>query len=229
MILILCFLALAGQGIACAQEVSSHKMTDYRYQAIGTLLNNYARATTFLELWPKNAELSLHIADKHDAVAVLLKDQSGHLLAQCQGASRIVLLNGKTSQKNLHYLGQCEHFDITFAADITSQFGSSWKQGFDEMLTLGDYLFIEAPVARSPYYKEIKSYLKKHGAKKIAMPPADLAQVVGNIYLVHTPKKYLIKRRWKYSSSWKLGNIRLKVPSIRKSSLKRKRSPLGLP
>lgn len=200
---------------------------EYRYYALKPLLKQYQRPITFLHLWPNKSNVALAIAQKYDCVSVILDPQADHFLDACAAQDNMVLLNNDLSVKELRYLGECEHIDVTLLGNVAENFSSEWKKAIDNALTMGDYTIIEAPLANSKLYRQVTEYIRKKGGERIGLPSYQITSHAGELYQCTTMKKHLIKRRWNYKNAWHLGEYTIESSFASKQFIKKKTKPKG--
>lgn len=126
---------------------------DQRYQAIKTILDQYKREITVLDLGAKLGYYSFRIAnDYQNSTCVMLESSysepqlADQLLTLCKlntNLNNIVLLKNKISQKDLAHLTDCEHFDVVLALDFVIDKDLNWKKTIDTILTLGNTILIQ--------------------------------------------------------------------------------------
>jgi len=222
---VLFFMLLLNNTISLA--VSGH--TQYRFEALKPLLNNYERPWTYLELWADQGELASKIASKYNAVCIMTEfAQSDALFTLCKQNSvlkNLIAVKNDLSVQNLINLGDCEHVDFTFIPDVTSQYKEEWQEAIKAALNLGDYIAIEAPALSSVNHQQVASYLETKGGKLIANPPAELKEVAGSIYLFSIHKKTLLRRYWQYQKEIRLGEYTIKSTFKEKKLIKEKLKP----
>jgi hypothetical protein len=124
----------------------------WQYEAIKTILDQYKRQITVLDLGAKLGYYSFRIAhDYPDSTCVMLEGNYkepqlvDQLLTLCKlntNLNNIVLLKNKISQKDLAQLTDSEHFDVILALDFVSNEDLNWKKTIDTILKLGNNIFI---------------------------------------------------------------------------------------
>ena len=210
-----------------AAHTPLNEQDEYRYRSIKPLIKAFQRPVTFMHLWPNKSQLGIAFAQKYESVSIILDPHAADLINACTDVNTIVLLNTDLSIKQLRYLGECEHIDITLVSDLTKIFESDWKKAIDQALTMGDYIIIEAPQATSKQYRPAIDYLKKKGGVLIGTPPSEIANQIGELYQFTLMKKYLIKRRWNYKNVWHLGEYTIESTFNVKNFIKKKIKPKG--
>lgn len=112
--------------------------------------------------------------------------------------NNIVLLGEELlSLENLKQLGECEHFDIVLAFDITCYSQEKWKEIIDTLLQLGDHIIIETPFKGSlDYKKKVKEYFI-HNKGRIIM------QAKNDLFLFTVNRTTLSRTYWgKFKLAW---------------------------
>ncbi|MCX5921899.1 MAG: hypothetical protein NTX86_01065 [Candidatus Dependentiae bacterium] len=219
------FLMANASSLLKAQELTLNPTSLSHYQALQPLLNHYQRPITFLELWPETGQLSCHVAKNYNSVCVMIDAKCAqNLLSACQKCNNVVLLKQNLSINDIHSLGECEHFDVTFVPDIANRFPTTWQKVINELMKLGDYLIIQAPAQGAPLCQAITDYIQK----KRGEPLSDVCtNEQGILYVLNTPKKHIIKRRWNYEKTWELGEYTIESTFAKKKFIKHKKKPAG--
>lgn len=200
---------------------------DYRYYALKPLLKQYTRPVTFMHLWPNKSNVALALAEKYDCVNIIVDPQASRFINSCAAYNNVLLLNSDLSVKELRYLSECEHIDVTLINNLVDIFPNDWKKAIDQALTMGDYIIFEAPITQSKNYRSFVDYLKKKGGERISCPNSSIAQQTGELYQCASMKKYLIKRRWNYKKNWTLGEYTVESSFAAKNFIKNKIKPKG--
>lgn len=218
---------LLGSAFPVLARMPLETADSYRYYALKPLIKQYQRPITFMHLWPNTSKVALAIAQKYDCTSIIIDPQAHYFMPECSEHNNIVLLNADLSIKEMGYLGECEHIDVTLVNNIADIFSSNWKKAIDHALTMGDYTIIEAPISNSKLYRPVTDYIKKKGGIRIGIPSSSIANTAGEIYQCAPMKKYLIKRRWNYKKSWTLGEYTIESSFTEKKFIKTKSKPKG--
>lgn len=161
--------------------------SDRYYCVMSSLLDQYQRPFTMLELGAMPGQLSFKIAENHDAVSVIIaSDNTPELFNTCckNHLNNVVLLNHKLSTFDLYRLGECEHFDVVVATDIQKLFGEKWQKAINSLLSLGEHMFIEVPTED----EELREYVASKGGEHVSE----------SLYYFKVEKQCLYRRRWGY-------------------------------
>lgn len=217
--------------IFCADVSQDQAIATYRYEAIKKLLKKYKRPFTFMELWAQQGDLSFSVAQKYkNSVCVMTESAQSDLLVQrCKtqaALSNVIALNIDLSIEDLISLGECEHIDVVMVPNL-HRFKDEWKKAFDAALTLGDHIIIEAQFNDQKLAEKVEAYCLKHGGECLETPPAELSKYTGKLYLFSMNKKYILRRRWKYSKECNLGEYTIKSSFEEKKLIKEKKRPEG--
>lgn len=212
-------------------HASEDQIAEYRYDAMKKLLKKYERSFTFMELWANHGDLTFKIAEKYNAVCIMLEhDHSTSLLKKCQDneekIKNIVLLKEDLSVSDLVRFGECEHIDVSFFPDLTERF-DNWREAIEASLTFGDFTICEAPSKKSAKKDKVEQFMKEKGGELLARPSAELENEVGALYQFNTAKKYLIRRRWNYNKDQRVGEYTIKSSFTEKKLIKEKKRPAG--
>jgi hypothetical protein len=203
----------------------------YRYEGIKPLLDKYKRPFTVLELWAHDGSLTFEIAQNYDAVCIMTEvDNADSLFKLCEKNSyldNILLLKYDLSIRSLKKFGECEHIDVVILPDITQKFQDKWKSALEAALTLGDHIIIESPQATSSFYNDFMSFIAQKKALSLAKPDSKTGEIHGELLLISMNKKYLIKRRWEYKKSFRVGEYRIESNFVQKKFIKEKQQPKG--
>lgn len=154
------------------------------YNAIKPILDRYKRPITVLDLGAGQGYFTFRIAKDYDSTCIMVEDNSDssqradQLLELCHlnsNLKNIVLLNKKLSLKELKKLGDCEHFDVVLAFDYINPKDCEWNQTVNEILRLGDNIFIQTPwsnvSSENATQKNVVEYLVKQAGKLILQTP----------------------------------------------------------
>jgi hypothetical protein len=150
---------------------------EQRYQIIKTILDQYKRPITVLDLGAKLGYYSFRIAhDYPDSTCVMTEGSYkepqlvGQLLSLCKlntNLNNIILLKNKIFQEDFTRLADCEHFDVVLAFDFVSDNDLTWKKKIDTILRLGDNVLIQTSndsLSKNENINEIDAYLyQKNG------------------------------------------------------------------
>lgn len=144
---------------------------EQHYKVLTTLLGNYTRPITILEIGVDAVFYTRAIADHYDSTNIVLllhKLCSGEHRKIEQEYDNVVLLNPRRmTLEKLRTLGRCEHFDVVIMHGIPSGLKTDhvlqqeWRTTIDLVLALGDFVFIEIP-ANASLYKTYLEYKKGH-------------------------------------------------------------------
>jgi hypothetical protein len=222
------FIGALAWGIFNFLPIHADAIFDYRYAALKPLLKKYTRPFTMLELWAGNAEISLQAAQKFNAVCVIAEESNGgeiYKRLQADHAENIILLKRNLSINELESLGECEHIDVVIVPDISGRFEMLWKKAIDAILTIGDFVCIQAPCKSDPLHSAMTAYLLEKGGKVIATPDKKLSKEIGELYLFTMNKKYIIKRRWNYAKQCNIGEYTIESNFTDKRLIKQKKKP----
>lgn len=163
------------------------------YRAIATLLDNYTRPITLLDVHPTTT-MPFHLAATYDGVFVMVDSSSSdELLNTCRHSalSNIVLVRNSLQPHTLELLGECEHFDVVIACDFVHRCGNVWQETIEKLLELGNHLFIEIPSSCT----KIKQYLLKKEAMVVA------TRSHNELFLISKEKKHLKRRSWNFQNT----------------------------
>ena len=176
-----------------------------RYKAIASVLSQFRRPITVLDIGAAEGYMSLRIAHDFDATCVMVEHQSGEsggfLKDLCElntDRDNIILLYKRITAEELKFLSESEHFDVVIALNVLHHFpAEKWQMAANAVLDLADYAIIETPAAEDKYscgrvnLPGIINFLEKNNGKIIAKTAR-----------VHTSpdtfaKTYLVKGRGK--------------------------------
>ena len=93
---------------------------DQRYSIIQSLLDQYTRPITVLDLGANQGYYSLRIAHDYNAVCVMVEANT-HLLDICKThneLTNLILLNTTFTPAELQRLSDCEDFDVVLALNL---------------------------------------------------------------------------------------------------------------
>jgi len=154
------------------------------YNAIKPILDRYKRPITVLDLGAGQGYFTFRIAKDYDSTCIMVEDngdsfrRADQLLELCHLNSNlhnIVLLNKRLSLQELQKLADCEHFDVVLAFDYVNPEDCNWKQTVDEILHLGDNIFIQTPwsnvSSENTTTKNVVKYLANQSGKLILQTP----------------------------------------------------------
>src|SRR3990167_10853245 len=189
---------------------SNHQQPEERYKVIESMLKNYKRPFTMLDIGAAQGYHSLMAAWQFpDSVFVMLEGnnnaypkQGDSLLSICINNTQlnnIIHLNKSIYIEDLLNLSKCEHFDVVLVLNILHWLGGQWKSAIDVLMYLGDNIIIETPPAEeSEEKRQIIAYLQSLGAKKIAEVPRHVGiDKVSPMFLLKSDKsKSLEKSTW---------------------------------
>lgn len=118
-------------------------------QLIESLIKKYNRPITVLEIGQDSIDYLFPIASKYNiaGVGILLGDPR-NAITQIYNKKykNIVVLNPKKFDYNsIGMLSRCEYFDVVIIHDIYPLIKKEKKNSIDELLSLGNYTFIELP------------------------------------------------------------------------------------
>jgi len=190
------------------------KDCEIRYPYIKSILDNYKRPVTMLDIGASEGYFSLRVAGEYDSTCVMIEGDKTLLLPQIcklnKSLNNVVVLEKFITPNDLKELGECEHFDLVIAFNVIHQMKDAWKETIDYLMTLGDHILIETPPigCRTAANKEllplIEAYLSQHKHGKIigkvprygrpGMPGPD--QKYSNLYLFQMHKNVLPKPTW---------------------------------
>ena len=216
---------------ASVKQSSEHAIISYQYESCKQLLKQYQRPFTVLELFAGNGNLSFTIAKKYNAVCVILEPKRHEqLFDRCvrhTELKNIVLTTHNCSLADLVRLGECEHFDVIFAPDLTQHYGSKWQEALSAILTFGDHIILQTPPKNSKLRSVVEQYCAKKGGHCIAPSPEPIKNHIGNLYLFTQNKKFLARRRWDYFKDQRPGEYIIKSSFTEKILIKEKIRPQG--
>lgn len=196
------------------------KDCEIRYPSIKKILDNYKRPFTVLDIGASEGYFSIRIAAEYDCTCVMIEGDNALLLPEIcrlnKPLSNLIVLEKFITPKDLKELGECEHFDVVLAFNVIHQMKNAWKETIDNLLTLGDNIFIENPPpdCRTAANKEvlplIDAYLAQDKKGKVigqvprygrpGLPSPD--QKYSNVYLFEMNKNVLNKNK---KNDWKKG------------------------
>lgn len=201
-------------------------LTNYYFEALKILLEQYKRPFTVMELFARKGELTFAIASNFQQAACIMigHNKAKELLNSCiiHDYQNIVFLNHKLSLDDLYKFSECEHIDVTFVPDITKKF-KDWRKGINEVLTLGDYIIIEAPSPTSKLYHSVINYFQELQGELFAQPSSDI--LAGELYLFKAFKKFLLRRRWEHPHKERIGEYTIESSFTEKKFIKDKKKP----
>jgi len=190
------------------------KDCEIRYPNIKKILDNYKRPFTVLDIGASEGYFSIRIAAEYDCTCVMIEGDNTLLLPEIchlnKPLSNLIVLEKFITPQDLKELGECEHFDVVLAFNVIHQMKNAWKETIDNLLTLGDNIFIENPPpdCRTAANKEvlplIEAYLAQNKKGKVigqvprygrpGLPVPD--QKYSNVYLFEMDKNVLNKPTW---------------------------------
>jgi hypothetical protein len=201
-------------------------LTNYYFNALKTLLDQYKRPFTMMELFAKKGDLIFAIASNFKEAACIMISRRGsqELLNSCikQNYENIILLSHRLLIGDIFKFSECEHIDVTFISDISKKF-KDWKNAIDQILTLGDYIIIEAPSQSSKMYHSIIHYFEENNGELFAQPSPNIA--AGELYLFKVFKKFLLRRRWEHPHKERIGEYTIESSFTEKKFIKDKKKP----
>ena len=162
------------------------------YQSIESLLAQYKRPITLLEIHQEGPCYSFEITNDYDATCVVLAKSENvqPIKAAYESLSApekfIVLSKGITHDRLLH-LADCEHFDITLALHLPKNLK---KELFNPILNLGDYVVIDLSE------NEEKNLFNEKQKAEIEEKVLLCSLATTKVYLLKTNKKHLKRRTW---------------------------------
>ncbi len=155
---------------------------------IDSLLQWYNRPFTVLTIAPEEPANMLNLAAKFRSSVFVLLAPAPIVIKGLydEKPENVIALDQQASLWALHRLGECEHFDVTFAPRLFEIFGENWRCALHTMLSLTDYTLFYVP--KNYLHSETAVYLKSLGA----------ILVEGNkrLYMVYRPKTALIRKTW---------------------------------
>lgn len=162
-----------------------------RYTIIQSLLNQYQRPFTTIDICADQGYYSLRIAHDYNSVNVMIEGNN-QLLEICKAhteLSNIILLNFFIAPNILQHLSECEHFDVVLALNALRKFGADWMQAAEAILNMGDHIFIEIWAED----KEIEGYIVAKGGQLLATLPADQDTA---LYMIKSSNHFLRRKTW---------------------------------
>lgn len=110
---------------------------------VQSLLNNYTRPVTVLEITDRARPLSACIAQKHSrSVFVVLSMPYGERVPENSADNLVILRPHVMPNSAFEIFARCEHFDVVL---INGRQICSRENNFDALLKLGDHCFMQAP------------------------------------------------------------------------------------
>lgn len=193
----------------------NHNDCSVRYELLNTILSNYNRPFTMLDIGASQGYYSFRAAFSYpDSVFVMIEGNNKHypligsqLLDLCKANSslnNIIFLNKLLEIEDVRRLSECEHFDVVVALNIIHWFGDSWKNITDCILKMGSIIVIETPPQEpglshgdSLIRDGIEQYLLSKGARILGKVPRHTSNsIMSTIYVVESNKNYLERKTW---------------------------------
>ncbi|NGX53782.1 MAG: tRNA (mo5U34)-methyltransferase [Chlamydiae bacterium] len=125
-----------------------------RYEAIKSVLKQYNRPFTVLDLGANNGFFSIKIAEDFDAVCVMI-DGSERLTDICTlntERNKIIHFQKHFNHAEIVELSKQEHFDVILALHVLHHV-DNWRGWVDTLFQMGDNVIIETPSADDPINK----------------------------------------------------------------------------
>ncbi len=193
----------------------THNHMDYqnRYEHIQSVLNNFNRPFTLLDLGASQGYYSFRAAHDYDCVCVMIEGNNPsypmtgtQLRELCElntDLNNVILLQKPLNIPDMRRLSECEHFDVVLVFNIIHWLGPEWRKAVDAILNMGDYIIIETPPQESIKPLEdnrqrqaIMDYLGDKGATMMGKVQRHTSNAYSNIYLIERKKEYLERRTW---------------------------------
>lgn len=185
-----------------------------RYEAIRSILKQYQRPFTVLDIAANNGYFDFRILEEFDATCVMIDKVKG-LSAICEANThvnnKIIELKKHISLEELARLAECEHFDVVLVFNFLHH-QRRWREWIEILQKLGDNLIIESPPSNDPlstnsanseavtfFLEQINNYiLSLPNSKVIAYTPRrpELPNVLSPMVWIRTPKDRLLKKSW---------------------------------
>jgi len=152
---------------------------------INALLAKYKRPVTVLEITTNESWHTHQLAPRYKGSFIVMVPGQ-EIAVQSSTHRRITVLNPlELGHQDINRLGLCEHLDVVIIPDIEQIAGASYTNTLNELLTLGDHIFIGAPLSQRD---------------SIARQYPQLQEVASSatqaIYYAYTDKKELRLTRW---------------------------------
>lgn len=163
---------------------------DYYYRMIQSLLDQYQRPFTMLDIGAGQGYFSFRTAQDYEAVCVMIETDD-QLLENCKAhkeLKNIILLNSFFPLDKLQHLSECEHFDVVLALNGLHEFGEQWQKAANAILEMGDNIIFKI----SSEDKDIEKYVIAKGGRLLA----DIYDGNSNIYVIASNNTYLRRKTW---------------------------------
>ena len=180
-------------------------LTTHEHQLF-TILNQFERPFSVIDIGCRQAYYSLLIAEKYRAVVTLLEGnysyfpwllrQTYSILEANSRLNNLIFLPVKPLVSQIENLATCEHFDVVLLMNPIGSFQGNWKDGVAASLKLGFIVLVERPAIFQEMgledqnrIRELERYLKTAGGEPLRAE--DFSQ--GVLYLFKFPRRVLTK------------------------------------
>lgn len=187
------------------------------YSIIQSFLDQYKRSFTLLDVNANKGYYSLKAARDYDVMCVMI-EANNDILEICKSRgdlNNIVLLNIYSTPAILQHLGECEHFDVILAMNGLRDFGEQWRDAFEKMFGLGDYLIVGV----SSSDKDVEEYIIARGGQNIGTVFNGRDECI-TIYSIALSNNYLKRKAWLRSSMPRDGLYRIESSFTHKQLVK---------
>ena len=193
-------------GVVVQPANYNHRDCSIRYEMINTVLKQYNRPFTMLDIGASQGYYSFRAAaDYPQSVFVMVEDNnhdypmSGtQLLDLCKANSKlnnVIFLKKILTIADAKRFSECEHMDVVLALNIIHWFKDSWQEITDILLRMGSNIIIETPPQEvivgednNSYRAAIESYLIEKKAVVIGKVPRHTSDSVATVYLIEGQK-----------------------------------------
>lgn len=175
-----------------------------RYQALKqSLLSRYTRPFTVLDIGAAQGYFGFRILeDFPESVVVMVDNVAGLPVLCCANNTRhAIVLRRALTLADLRMLSACEHFDVVLALNVLhhSTFQMRWKEAVDTVMTMGDNIVIETPVAGENVFGRamigpLLTYLQSLNGQLLCETPSHEREKLRPMYLWERNKPCLTQK-----------------------------------
>lgn len=202
------------------------------YTFIKSILDQYKRPFTLLELCPYPKHYSTFFSPKYPDSAFIMLEKSINtekiLNKVTEKNKNTILLSIDISKKNIKRLHQCEHFDVLLLHNIKNNFNKNWKIFLEYFCCMADNIVIEISHQNQKNIQKIEAYMETKNIGKICKKETTEASTF--LWVITTTEKRLKRILWIFPSASKRNKYFIKSnfknkTLIKKFSNKTKTSP----
>lgn len=159
---------------------------EYRNEIIKTVLKQYKRSSTVIELDAQADSVCFELSSNFPAICVMVTENK-NVAEKCfkNEPESITLLAHPVTMSVLKNLSECEHFDVVLALNSFKNNQENPYSLAESIFQLGEITIIKAP-------KQLREYLKARGASEVA----GFEDTDSVIFIFQHPKKIISRKHW---------------------------------